>query len=210
MDRVDAVSGIRILGAMTEPEVLASFLRGELESDRWRDELLAYLDADGRDVAVICEPRVDDPVENAYREQLLERHRAWLRRDGLFGGFPHGVEWLRATLTRERVLSILYIDWDWWLRISGGTRRPLEAARRIREGEVAGSTAEWHEPIAARISGDHPPTELIVVSAPDLAKLVLLEGHVRLTAYALFPSQLPESLEVILGVSDEIERWCLY
>jgi len=87
---------------------------------------------------------------------------------------------------------------------------PLVAARRIREGEIPGSTAEWHEPIAARLRSGDPPPELIVVSVPDLAKLVLLEGHVRLTAYALFPDYLPEALEVFLGVSDEIAGWSEY
>jgi hypothetical protein len=42
---------------------------------------------------------------------------------------------------------------------------------------------------------------------PDVSKLVLLEGHVRLTAYALFPKYLPEWLDVYLGVSAEMERW---
>jgi hypothetical protein len=187
--------------------VIACFLRAELESDRWRDGLLAQLADDGRDASIITEPRVEVPDENAYRERLLDRHRAWLRREGLFGGFPFDVAWLRVGLTRERVLEVLYIDWDWWLRISGGTRLPLEAARRIRSGEIPGSTAEWHQPIAARLGSEDPPHELIVVSTPALAKLVLLEGHIRLTAYALFPEYLPDSLEVYLGVSEEIARW---
>jgi hypothetical protein len=113
-------------------------------------------------------------------------------------------------MSRERVLEVLFIDWDWWLRISGGTRRPLEAATRIRKGEIPGARADWHEPIAARLRSDDPPPELIVVAKPDLAKIVLLEGHVRLTAYALFPEFLPDALEVFLGVSDAMESWSEY
>jgi hypothetical protein len=204
---VEVGDGVRVLGRATEAEVIASFLRGELESDRWSDLLVGYLTADDRDATVVTNPRLDDPEENTYRAELLDRHRSWLRREGLFLGFPQDVGWFRAALSRERVLSVLYIDWDWWLRISGGTRLPLEAARRIRGGEIPGSTAAWHEPIAARLGTDEPPPELIVVSMPDLAKLVCLEGHVRLTAYALFPERLPDSLEVCLGVSDDIEGW---
>jgi hypothetical protein len=199
--------GIRILDRVSEPEVIASFLRGELASDRWSGVLGELLAADRRSPSVVTSPDWDDPDENAYRDDLLDRHRAWLQREGLFGGFPHDVEWFRAALSRERVLSVLYIDWDWWLRISGGTRSPVEAARRIRNGEIPGSTAEWHEPIASRLRSEDPPPELIVVSMPDLLKLVLLEGHVRLTAYALFPEYLPDCLDVYLGVSDEMERW---
>jgi hypothetical protein len=39
---------------------------------------------------------------------------------------------------------------------------------------------------------------------------VALEGHVRLTAYALFPEYLPEELTVYLGTSDDMERWALF
>ena len=47
---------------------------------------------------------------------------------------------------------------------------------------------------------------------PELAgqPLVLVEGHARLTAYALFPHYLPAKLEILLGVSDEMPRWCQF
>lgn len=204
---MSSVDQVRILAPVTEAEVIVSFLRGELESSRWTQRLHELLAADGRSPTLITEPRLHDDAENAYRASLLDRHRGWLRREGLFQGFPERVDWFRAALTRDQVLAILYIDWDWWLTISAGTRRPLDAARRIRKGEVPGSTAEWHEPIAARLRSEDPPAELIVVAPPSLSKLVLVEGHVRLTAYALFPQYLPDSLEIFLGLSDEIERW---
>jgi hypothetical protein len=49
--------------------------------------------------------------------------------------------------------------------------------------------------------------ELIVVTDPERSKLVLLEGHVRLTAYAAFPEYLPEELDGYLGVSPRIGEW---
>ena len=103
--------------------------------------------------------------------------------------------------------GISYINWDWWLEISGGTRRPSEAAARIRRDEIAGVTAEWHEPIAARLRLADPPAKLIVVAPRDLSRLVVLEGHVRLTAYALYPEYLPEELEIFLGTAEDMEWW---
>jgi len=49
--------------------------------------------------------------------------------------------------------------------------------------------------------------ELIVVTDPARSKLVLVEGHVRLTAYAAFPDYLPDELEVLLGASAAILDW---
>ena len=91
------------------------------------------------------------------------------------------------------MLDILFINWDWWLELSGGTRRPRDAARRIRAGEVAGVTAEEHEPLA-RASATQP--ELIAATTPAHSPLVLVEGHFRLTAYALFPDYVPEELVI--------------
>ena len=126
-----------------------------------------------------------------------ERKRAWLERDGLFGGFPDDVEWERVALTRDEVLAILYINWDWWLTVSNGTRLATVAAQV--QGRDEGDRA------IAAAAATNP--ELIVVSDRDRSKLVLLEGHVRLTAYAAFPEYLPDELEVYLGVSRRIGEW---
>ena len=44
--------------------------------------------------------------------------------------------------------------------------------------------------------------ELILVGADEHAPLVLLEGHVRLTAYFLRPDCIPPSLPVIVGYAE--------
>jgi hypothetical protein len=51
---------------------------------------------------------------------------------------------------------------------------------------------------------------LIAVTTPTHEKLVLVEGHVRLTAYALFPERVPDELEILLGISDEMPKWCQF
>jgi hypothetical protein len=201
---------LRLLRDASEEEMIAVFLRGELASDRWSETLRGLLARDGRGDQVLTQPDLADPEENRYRSGILEDHRAWERRDGLFGGFPRDVEWFRAELEPDEVLDVLFIHWDWWLTVSGGTRRPREAARRIRAGELDGVTAAEHEPLAAALRSSPPPPELIVVTTPAQAPLVLLEGHFRLTAYALFPEYLPPRLEALLGVSEEMPRWCMF
>ena len=129
--------------------------------------------------------------------EVDERRGAWLERDGLFGGFPDDVAWERVALTRDEVLAILYINWDWWLTVSNGTRLATVAAEV--QGRDEGDRA------IALAAATNP--ELIVVGDPQRSKLVLLEGHVRLTAYAAFPEHLPEELEAYLGVSPRIGEW---
>jgi len=89
---------------------------------------------------------------------------------------------------------------------SDGTRRAPEAARRIRAGEIEGVTVEEHEPFAD--AAVQP--ELIAATTDALHPLVLVEGHARLTAYALFPERLPAQLEILLGISPEMPGWCQF
>jgi len=192
---------MRIVRAAREAEVVAAFLRAELESPRWGARLQAFLDEDARDAAVL-----QDPGADAYRAELLDRHRGWLRRQGLFAGLPTELEWSLAALAPDEVLAIRYINWDWWLTASGGSRRPEDAAGRIRRGEIPGVTVAEHEPIAAQLAAPDAP-ELIAVGPPDFGSLVLLEGHARLTAAALFPDRLPPELDLFVGASSDIQRW---
>jgi hypothetical protein len=200
---------MKLLRRSSEDEFIAVFLRAEIDSERYGPMLRTHLDRGGHGIDVLRRPDIADERENAYRRRLLDDHRAYGPREGLFDGFPEELDWYRARLTRDEVLDILFIDWDWWLRLSGGTRRPRDAARRIRAGEAPGATAEGHEPVAAGLAADGH-SELIAVTNPAHSPLVLVEGHVRLTAYALFPDRLPSELEILLGVSDEIAGWCQF
>jgi hypothetical protein len=129
--------------------------------------------------------------------EVAERKRQWHERGGLFAGFPDDLAWERVALTRDEVLAILYINWHWWLIVSNGTRRATVAA--VVQGRDEGDRA------IAAAAATNP--ELIVVTDPARATLVLLEGHVRLTAYAAFPEYLPDELEAYLGVSPRIDDW---
>jgi hypothetical protein len=53
-----------------------------------------------------------------------------------------------------------------------------------------------------------PP--LILVRRDANAYLVVMEGHVRLTAYLIAPEYIPSELEVILGTSPHIPNWGCY
>ncbi|HEY4347623.1 MAG TPA: hypothetical protein VGM80_08530 [Gaiellaceae bacterium] len=194
---------------MSEDEMIATFLRAEIDSARYGEKLGGLLAGAGHDPAVLRNPDLTNVRDNAFRRALLDEHRAYGRREGLFDGFPPDVEWFRAELSQDEVLDILFIDWDWWLAISGGTRKPRDAARLIRAGQIAGVDAAGHEDVAAALDRSGQP-ELIAVAARAGAQLVLVEGHYRLTAYALFPEHLPDRLEVIVGLSERITGWWSY
>jgi hypothetical protein len=118
---------MRVLHPITEDEMIAVFLRAELESERFAEKLGGLLARDGVEF---------DPADDAYRRRLLDEHRAYERREGLLLGFPREVDWFRAAPTRDEVLDILFINWSWksW-RSSSASRK------RCRAG--AGSRHVW-------------------------------------------------------------------
>ena len=190
---------MRFVERVPEDAVVSAFLRAELESERFGAQLHALLDG-------VAPSEIFDRDAD-FRRDLLARHRAWGRDEGLFMGFPREVDWYRAAAAADEVLAIRYINWDWWLRASNGTRDARVTAERIRRGEIPGIDGESHEPIAAALRSSDPPPELIALAPPELSPLVMVEGHARLTAYALFPEYLPPELELFVGVSDAAREW---
>ena len=61
---------------------------------------------------------------------------------------------------------------------------------------------------AERVGEAWPP--LIVCTAGGDEPLVVLEGHVRLTAYVLAGGDAPAEIEALLGTSTHMHSWALY
>ena len=65
--------------------MIAAFLAAEIDSPRYAAAIRGMLERDGRGEDVLRRPVAAD---SAYRRRVLEEHRAYERREGLFLGFP--------------------------------------------------------------------------------------------------------------------------
>lgn len=93
---------MRILRGATEDEVVAVFLRGELDSGRYGEVLRKLLERDGVGVDVLARPDVADPAGNRCRRGVLDEYRGLEQRIGLFGGAALSVP--RAPARRARAV----------------------------------------------------------------------------------------------------------
>jgi hypothetical protein len=192
----------------TEAEMVALFLRTELPSDRWRNELRALLERAGLPDRVVTDPDLDDEAENQVRLRLLTHFRGYSNRTEIFEGFPDDVCWQWMTITLAELARVRFIDYDYWVQLSGGTRLAVDAAARIRAG-----VAPFGVPNDGVLGMAHavacgvrfPP--LILLTTRPGGDLVVLEGHVRLTAYMLARDRLPPELQVLVGSSPAITSW---
>jgi hypothetical protein len=195
------------LRAISEDEMVTVFLQTEIASTRFESRILAILQHGGRDRRVIDQPHLDDAEENTYRALVLGEHRGYRRDADVFTGMPSDVRWFRARLTREELAQVRYIDYDYWTELSGGTRRVADGAARIRRGiEVfgVGNGGFWYLADALRTGATVP--EPILVGTDEQSPLVVLEGHVRLTAYLLRPEYLPATMPILVGLSPQMDK----
>src|SRR5499433_460516 len=198
---------MRRLRPSSEAEMVALFLRTELPAARFRNKLQALLDQAGLPERLITAPNLDAPAENQAREQLLTQHREYSTRTGLFEGFPADVRWQWMAITPAELARVRYIDYDYWVELSGGTRLAVDAAPRIRAGVAPfGVSSDWALGMAREVArGARFPPLILVTTGPG-GDLVVLEGHARLTACMLARDRLPPELEVLVGSSPAMPR----
>ncbi|MGW2697773.1 hypothetical protein [Streptomyces sp. NPDC001296] len=196
---------MQVLGMSSEDEMVACFLGGELSSRRFGQNLRSQLAATGHAEQLLTHPDLSDTGANSVRRALLAATRGYGENRDLFENFPIQVAWTRALLSADEAARVRYLDYSYWAELSGGSRRPADAAARIRAGLRAFDVP--NEPFVdaahAFIRGERFPPLILVGERQD--NLVCLEGHVRLTAYALVG--FPTDVECLIGIAPAMGSW---
>jgi hypothetical protein len=203
---MDAVPGFR---PARESEVVLAFLRGEIHSDRFGNDVRrALIDAGG--LELVRNPDLDSDEENRAREGALSAAKGWPSAE-LFEGFPEKVEWYYGVLQPDELERVRFIDYSYWNELSGGSRRPSDVLPTLQTGRLPTWLTElgtsWCFDFAAQLATAEVVDDLIVMATPDLGELVLLEGHARLTAISVGGLQRRLTVRAYLGLSAAIDQW---
>jgi hypothetical protein len=157
--------------------MVALFLRTELPSARCRADLKRLLHGAGLPERIIEDPDLNDLTENEARRQLLIAHRGdWRAGTGMFQGFLSDVRWTWMAITPAELSRVRYIDYDYWVELSGGTRLASDGAPLIRAGLVPFRIpSDWALGIARALAAGARFRPLILVTAGDDAGTVVLK-----------------------------------
>jgi hypothetical protein len=196
---------MRVIGDSGEDEMVACFLLGELTSRRFGAGIRRALAAVGESDRLLTGADLTDPVANQARRDLLAVTRGYGENRDLFKDFPARVRWIRAVLKPAELARVRYIEYSYWNELSGGSRLPGDAARRIEAGvRVFGVSNRRFVAAAGAVRRGEPFLPLILAGRRRNA-LVCLEGHLRLTAYAL--AGFPVTVECLVGTARAMDRW---
>lgn len=202
---------MRRLRGSSEAEMVALFLRTELSSDRFGAELRALLERDGVPERVLTAPTLDDDVENQVRLRLLTEHRGYGTRTGLFDGFPDDVGWQWMTITPAELAEVRFIDYSYWVELSGGSRLAVDAVPRVRAGLAPfGFPCDWLLGVGQEAAAGARFPPLILVTTGPRGAVVVLEGHARLVGLMLARDCLPPQVEVLVGFSARMTCWACW
>ncbi|MGI6705582.1 MAG: hypothetical protein ACOX6S_04760 [Clostridia bacterium] len=198
-----------LISQISEDEIIAEFLKAEINSPRFRDEIIAALN--GIDDKLITQPNLHSDMENRLRKEILGKVRGYGQNRDLFENFPSDVTWYRANIHKAELHNVMYIDYSYWNALSNNTRLPIHArANILKDVRVFDVSNQGFFEIHSLFKKGVSFPRLILVSMNPNTRIVVLEGHARLTGYFLEPKLIPETMEVMIGYSEDFRYWGLY
>ncbi len=202
---------MKLVERVAEAEVVAEFLRAEIDSPRFGPRIRARLEQDGRATSILERPDTTNEDENAYRAALLHGYRGVGGSAPLLEGLPEEMEWHRALLTGADLEHVRYIDYPYWNELSAGTRSPAVAADRIRAGITAMNRPnDAFLAVSSRLCAGEALGSCVLIAPDRASPLVILEGHTRVTGMFLRPECLPGEVGMLVGFAPGVRDWMYY
>ena len=199
---------MRVLQKSSEDEMILEFLKAEYTSVRFSSTLKDVLWDFGCDRNIIFSADMQDAVENRTRKRILGAYRGYGEDRELFERFPEVFEWSVCSFSDNDIEKIRYIDYSYWNELSAGTQMPLDAAKTIRNGiKIYDVANDGFLQAAEYIKNGGTFPKLFLLTA-DYENFVIVEGHLRMTAYALVPECFKE-VEIIVGKCsrEQLAQW---
>ena len=166
--------------------MLLEYLKCEVDSSRFGERLKKTLEELNLSTDIILNANLENQEENNQRKLIMEKFR-WYPTDDIFKNFPKEIKWYFVEFEEGDFDKIYYLDWFSWNDISNNTSKPIEAAKNIRNGikyyDIP--TERFFEGLEyIEKGGKFNP---IIAITCNEEKMVLVEGHYRVTVYAMKP-----------------------
>ncbi len=193
------------LGEAQESEMILAFLRAEIDSPSWAcryHTLLANAQLDRS--TLIDNADLTNESHNQERRTLLQSVRGYSHKF-LFSGFPRDVRWRRVEVETHEHARLKYAREVNWLRLSDYSRSVIRCVEKMQRDELPKDPADSIREVQRLLRSGKSFPELIAVEGQG-ADLILVEGHVRATAYVAAR----QKVVMFLGSSPSMHSWAFY
>lgn len=193
---------MKLLTKIPESAMVAAFLKAEINSVRFSDELRKVILRLGIAKSVVANPDIEDEEQNKLRAQLLGEYRGYKQNRKIFEGFPDDLTWFKAEISREEIGDLRYVDYSYWNELTDHTHKVKDAVKNIQKGKVVFEVSnDRFLEVAEQIKqGDTDFEPMILWGKDGRSPLTILEGHLRATAFGLAGKKAPAKISVILGL----------
>jgi hypothetical protein len=192
-------------GDASEDDMVAAFLRAEVDSSRFSHMVIHLLATLGWTRALIDSPNLADPTQNSARKTILSNYRGYPDR-ALFTGFPNSVQWRRVQLDPQEVAALRYARDSTLVTLSGGTLRLPDGARNYNANPSDPAHAHIGEILKALRAGTTFAPLIAVGTATDAP--IVIEGNSRTTAYVI--EHWPNRVKALVGSAPSLQGWAFY
>jgi hypothetical protein len=190
------------LRRVTEPEVIAEFLKNEFhhqEFEKYRQ----------RFERLVLTADISDERENALRRALLFRRRGHMWRE-----LPADTQWWEVEIEPSDLASIRVFPRAHWRRIADDSFALPEVAHRLRVGRFDRRTQAFISKIRAlrdELETQRHHSTVLLIGIDEEHPLTILEGNHRLTAALLTdPGAVARHFRVLCGFSPNMRESCWY
>ena len=192
---------MKIIRESSENEMILEFLKGELSSKRFSQNLLNILNELNIDKDILIKGDINSKEQNIIRKQIIHKFRGYPNKE-LFNNFPKIESWNLVEFDTSDLDNIYYINYDYWNELSNNTSKPKTAAKNIMEGiEIYDvSNKSYLDGLKFLEHNLFPPIILITCNSK---KYLVIEGHSRVTIYALNPQKFDKTLGFVGVCSKE-------
>ena len=199
---------MNILRTSSEEEMISEFLKAEYRSERFSEQIKKAMKELSLDGSIISYADLNNANENIARKKLLGKFRGYGLNSELFENFPNEIQWSLCNFVSGDLSNIRYINYSYWNELSKGTHSPLTAARTILDGiEIYAQSNEGFLKAAEFIKSGGEFFRPILLTS-DSEHFVIVEGHLRMTAFALVPEHF-NNIECLVGKcsNDDLKKW---
>ncbi len=198
----------------SENEMILLFLRTEINSNRFKKDLEIIINNLNVDKKIILKPNLKSDEENKLRKNILAKYRGYGENRKIFHNFPLNIKWEWCSFTEKDLKKIKYINYDYWIKLSNDTRLAIDAVDNIKNGvEIYETSNQQFIDLANKIDEEdiNFPNLIIMASIENKDNIVVLEGHLRLTALILSKKKI-KNKKILVGFvkEKELRKWDIF